>query len=176
MIRMINFKNCELAQLENEMSCFLLPKYTFINCSEDKSLEGNIICYKFLTINRGSDIVQSFILALFLYIACDRFLIMLFWLARALFSIRQTRLWAVMIMSVGIVLFIWSVVALLASFTAGLNFSILQLLQLFVISCDIILAGVLLAIGKPLQKVKVTDTSEFHFTSFISKKEQEKHN
>ena len=175
MIRITYYGNCELARLENEKSCFLLPKYTFINCSKNSSFEGgkNIICYKFLTIFHGSDIVQSFVLSLFLYIACDRFLIMLFRLAKALFSIRRTRLWAVMIMSVGTILFLLTVLAILASFTAGLNFSFLQLLQLFIISCDIILAGVLLAIGKPLQKIKCMDTSDFHyFTSFIKGKEK----
>lgn len=153
MVEVDNYRNCKAASRSEEASCFIQPSLRNVNCTENPSMIGNIICYKFLIIGGASDLVQASIQSLFLYIACDKFLTVLFQLVKALLNLRKTMFWALLIMGIGIVLVVMSAVALILTSVVVINFSILQLLQLLIISCDISLAGVLLSISSPLQKV-----------------------
>ena len=133
---------------DKEMNCFEHESYQYVNCSYEL-LVGEFNCFRFNTIGVQTDPISTVIKALFLYIACDKFLTLLFHFASQLFRIRSSRIWGAFIIVTGSILVIISLSSLIlyrVLHTASFDF--LSLLQFFIISMDILLAGILLSIVK----------------------------
>ena len=131
---------------DKEMNCFEHKSYQYVNCSTEL-LVGEFNCFRFNTIGVQTDPISTVIKALFLYIACDKFLTLLFNFASQLFRIRSSRIWGAFISVTGSILVIISLSSLiLYRVLHTTSFDFLSLLQFFIISMDILLAGILLSI------------------------------
>ena len=141
---------------DKEMNCFEHISYQYVNCSNE-SLVGKFNCFRFNTIGVQNDPISTVIKALFLYIACDKFLTVLFNFASQLFRIRSSRIWGAFITVTGSIFVIISFSSLiLYRVLHTTSFDFLSLLQFFIISMDILLAGILLSIVTTRRAKKTT--------------------
>lgn len=152
--KMTCYNDCQDAVRNGEESCFVRSSYDHINCSEPSSLlNTDIVCFQFLLIGISSDLVKGLVDALFLYIACDKLLTMLFHLVKGLLSVKKTACWAILVLGTGVTLILIHIVQFAISFLLTYEFDLLKTIRYFVLSCDILLAGVLLLIGSPMEKI-----------------------
>ena len=161
-----HYSTCQDAVNSGEMSCFVQPSYSPINCSEASSLEEtNVVCFQFLLTGVSSDPVQALVISLFLYMTCDKLLLVLFRLMKGLVSFKKTVWWAIIVLGAGVALIILEIIQFSVSISLAGNFDLLNMFKYFVLSCDILLAGVLLLIGSPMEKIdkKLSEqNSELH--------------
>ena len=149
-----SYIKCQDAVNHGELSCFIQPSYDPINCSEASSLqETDIVCFQFLLTGVSSDPVQALVLALFLYMTCDKLLLVLFRLMKGLVSFKKTVWWAIIVLGAGVALIVLLIIQFAVSISLAGNLDLLDMFKYFVLSCDILLAGVLLLIGSPMEKI-----------------------
>ena len=138
----------------NGFDCFD-SRWTFVDCNEaNVSDHTRLTCYRFLTVEDNSDYLRALIQALFIYIACDKFLSVLFRLVTALYSFRKTKLWGIIIVTAGVIMLIISIGSTFVFLLVRNDNNILSNVQFFIISLDIFLAGLLMTVGMPYEQVE----------------------
>ena len=164
------YNKCQDAVNSGEISCFVEPRYNHINCSEDSSFQKtDIACFQFLLIGVSSDPVQAIVEAVFLYIGCDKFLTALFHLIKGLLSLKKTICWAVIVLATGVALILMQFIQFAIAFSLTSDLDLLNMIKYFVLNCNILLAGILLLIGSPMEKIDTNlkeQNNELHLISF----------
>ena len=163
MIESKTFDTCELAQNQpRDFDCYTnnIFKGSFVDCTDTPFSNATITCYRFLKLGSSSDPIGAMVQALFLYIACDKFLSILFRLVTALYSLRKTKLWGIIIAVMGALLLMASIMSLAWYLFVNTAANFLQNIQFFIISLDITLAGLLMTVGSPYEKAEVPKPAE----------------
>ena len=135
---------CDKVKGDN-MNCFDHRTNEYINCSADDSITGELDCYRFNQIGVENDPIGTIITALFLYLACEKFLTVMFKFLKELFKLHPSRLWGVGVTGIGVIfLLVCIACSVVYDLVHSVYFDFLKLLQLFIISTDIFLSGVIL--------------------------------
>ena len=125
--------------------CFEHTSNEYINCTDDDGTKKELDCYRFNQVGIHSDPIGVIITALFLYLACEKFLTIMFKFVKEIFKIHQSRLWGIGVSGFGLFLLTLCVVcSIVYDRVHSVYFDFQKLLQLYIISTDIFLSGVLL--------------------------------
>ena len=134
-------------------NCFEHSTKEYVNCSSDDDNEIELDCFRFNRIGVHSDPIGTIITALFLYLACEKFLSVMFKFVKEFFKVHPSKLWGVGVTGFGSVLILCGIAcSLVYRLVHSVYFDFQKLLQLFIISIDIILSGVLLFSVKHVKK------------------------
>ena len=170
MVESKTFDSCEQAQNEpRDFDCYTDDTFkgSFVNCTDIMFSDTAIVCYRFLKLGSSSDPIGAMIQAVFLYIACDKFLSVLFRLVTALYSFRKTKLWGIIITVMGTLMLLASITSLAWFLLVNSSANFLQNIQFFIISLDIMLAGLLMTVGTPYEMAEVPKPAKIHLKEVI---------
>ena len=128
--------SCE--SIGEDFDCFLQPHYSYVDCSANSSFVGNLICHRYYAADEV-DVLDALIKAIFLFIAFEKFLQLLFTVMATLYKIRLTKVWALVVIVVGIAMICISILcfAFYGSLDTGLLF--LSIFQFTTLSIDVLL-------------------------------------
>ena len=126
-------------------NCFEHTTNEYINCTDGDGTRQELDCYRFNQVGVHSDPIGVVITALFLYLACEKFLTIMFKFVKEIFKIHQSRLWGIGVSGFGLFLLTLSIGCSVVYDTVhSVYFDFQKLLQLYIISMDIFLSGLLL--------------------------------
>ena len=142
--------SCE--SIDEDFDCFLQPHYSYINCSANSSFVGNMICHRYYSADEV-DVLDALIKAIFLFIAFEKFLQLVFTVMATLYKIRFTKIWALIVLAVGVVMICISILCIVfyGSLDTGLLF--ISIFQFTILSINVFLVGLLLLFNKGYYKV-----------------------
>jgi hypothetical protein len=145
--------------IDEDYDCFSHSTWKFIDCYMNKTSDIDVICYKFLRTDyfHSADPLGNIIKSVFLYLAAEKFLTLLFNIVKTLMLFYQTKLWSIVVTIMGIAATSISVGTFIIYFVhhnTGLMF--FSIFQFSVLSVDIMLAGFLLLLGSPMELVSNT--------------------
>lgn len=125
--------------------CFEHFSKSYVNCSSGDTINRELDCFRFNRIGFQSDPIQILLTAMFLYLACDKFLTVQFKFVRELFKIYPSKVWGLGVMVFGLMMLaVWLTCFGVYVGIHSVYFDFQRLLQLLIISTDIFLSGVLL--------------------------------
>ena len=143
--------NCGSIADEN-LDCFLYSvPHTFINCSANLSFTGDMVCHRYYSPNEV-DALGTFVRAIFLFITFEKFLQLLFTVMATLYKIRYSKIWALIVLGIGIVMICVSILCYVSYdyFDTGLVF--ISVFQFTILSIDMFIVGILLLLNKGYYK------------------------
>ncbi len=133
--------------------CFDHSTSEYINCSSNDDTYMELDCFRFNQVGVHSDPIGAIITALFLYLACEKFLTVMFKFVKEFFKIHPSRVWGFGVTSFGLFLIALSIsCSVVYDKVHSVYFDFQKLLQLFIISVDVFLSGVLLFTVKYTKK------------------------
>ena len=151
--------SCE--SIDEDFDCFLQPHYSYINCSANSSFVGNMICHRYYSADEV-DVLDALIKAIFLFIAFEKFLQLVFTVMATLYKIRFTKIWALVVLAVGVVMICISILCTVfyGSLDTGLLF--ISIFQFTILSINVFLVGLLLLFNKGYYKVGDNQLVRYH--------------
>ena len=138
-----------------EIDCFN-GTLGYIDCeNQEFTVSNNTVlhCFRFLRFGKDSDIIGDLSRAFAFYLATIAFFTTAFQIANVLINFKPSRLWGILFVALGIIVF---GVGLFVTFSGGLielHLDVIQVFQIFMVSCHAFLTGLLLLISKWWEKV-----------------------
>lgn len=145
------------SDIGEEFDCFIHSlSRSYVNCSANESLVADLDCFRIISIRETytKDPLGSLIKAIFLFIATEKFLLLIFNLVKTLINFRHTRIWSWMVLVVGFLMVGTSFTCIVLYYADhDTGFAFLSILQFTILSIDVLLSGCLLLLGSPMEVV-----------------------
>ena len=146
----------QCSDVTDNYDCFEHATRGYINCSNDTYYIGELDCYQFIKIKDANmlDPLGSLIKAIFLFIATEKFLLILFSLVKAMFNFRRSKVWIIMIVIIGLIMTTVSIMSIVLYYVRhNSGFLFLSVLQFTILSLAVLFAGLLLLSGSPMELI-----------------------
>ena len=149
------FSTTSCSDVANKYDCFIYETKSYINCSADRTFQGEKLqCYQFITFAEvfTHDFLGSLIRALFLFIAAEKFMSLIFIVVKTQMQFFPSRLWIVCVLILGILMICFSIscIAIYSAYRES-GFTFLSVIQFTIFSLDVLFIGVLLLLGNPMK-------------------------
>ena len=158
--------------VEADYDCFQHSTRDYINCSNETSYIGEIECYRFIRIKDAGlfDPLGSLIRAIFLFIATEKFMVILFSLVKTMFNFRRSKFWIIMIVVIGLIMTIISITCIVLYYLFHESgFLFLSVLQFTILSLATLFVGLLLLSGSPMELISKGGDREITLKPMFSK-------
>lgn len=169
------FVGSSCSEVGDEFDCFIHETRDYFNCTAYPDHSADIDCYRFLKLSETNriDWLGSFVSAIFLFIATEKFLLLLFNLLKTFISFHRSKMWVVMVTIVGTVMVIVSIVCIVIYYSDhNTAFAFLSVLQFSIFSIDVILVCGLLLFGSPMQVYSKSDDGSITLSPLFAKRSQ----
>lgn len=158
----ISVTSCSDPRIDRTFSCFNSSTLVFVDCVNDTNVEL-IHCFKFYRFGVDVDLIQSLATSYAFYLVATSIFAHLFGLMKISLYISNKRVWGVLVVVVGILLFILSVIVILIWLSGYISpalgelsrLNIINLSQFVMVSWFVILIGLLMIGGTWAEKEKV---------------------
>ena len=158
----VSVNSCDDPRIDRSFSCFNASTLNYVDCIENKDVEL-IHCFKFYRFGVDVDLIQSIATSYAFYLFATTIFAHLFGLMKITLYISKRRVWGVVVVAVGIVLFLLSVIVILIWLSGYVSpalgelsrLNVINLGQFVMVSWFVILIGLLMIGGTWAEKEKV---------------------
>ena len=146
------YSGTDCSKLDESYDCFLIGTREYIDCYNSTYI-GGIDCYRFVNVEimLKIDPLYYLIHSIFLFIATEKILVILFSLMKIFLEIWQSKVWTIVTLLLGLLMIIVSILCIIVSYTQHTGFTFLSVLQFTIISLAVLFAGILLMFGSPME-------------------------
>lgn len=125
--------------------------YIDVNCSNvnavDFTYTNFLHCFRFLQFGTNPDIITNIGISVGFYLATVHFFQIIFFVTTILMSIKQTILWGILMIIVGVGIFIGAMVVLFSPHFTQVRLDVIKVGQFFLVSLYCVFIGILLCTG-----------------------------
>lgn len=133
-----------------------LTSYNHIDCVNNLFITRQIHCFRFLRIGSDVNILTALAESFAFYLFTLAFFAKIFGVVKILLHFKPSRLWGILFIVIGLLLFILAVVLLAVSDALVIQLDVIGALQFLMVSLFIVIIGILLVEGQWWEKVPTT--------------------
>ncbi len=145
----------QLNQIEKETTyCFHIHPTDlnlYVNCTANNSYNDHLFCFEFKETGRNANIIQSLVISIILYYISVICISLTFQIMKCLQRYAHSYLWSTFVVMVGFFICLIGVVHFVSALYFRYYLNVLTLFQIFIISANIIVIGILIAGGQLMQ-------------------------
>lgn len=144
------------SDVDGSYDCFNATSYNHIDCVNNLFITRQIHCFRFLRIGSDVNILTALAESFAFYLFTLAFFAKIFGVVKILLHFKPSRLWGILFIVIGLLLFILAVVLLAVSDALVIQLDVIGALQFLMVSLFIVIIGILLVEGQWWEKVPTT--------------------
>ena len=169
------FSATSCSDATEKYDCFIYETRSYINCSANETFVGDLKCYQFITFAETytRDFLGSLIRALFLFLAVEKFVSLIFTALKTQLQFFRSRLWIVCAIILGMLMICFSIscIAIYVAYRDS-GFTFLSVVEFTVFSLDVLCIGLLLLLGSPMELLSKKKSKNIELKTLFPSKAQ----